>query len=63
MVLDVNEETAFHYAEIRVELKAAGTPLPTNDTWIAALSRQYRLPVLSRDKHFDLVRGLQRLSW
>ncbi len=62
-VLDVTAETAAKYAEVRLELKQAGTPLPVNDTWIAALCRQHRLPILSRDQHFDLVKGVQRLAW
>lgn len=62
-VLDVEIETARHYAAIRLELKIAGTPIPANDLWIAALSRQYAMPVLSRDTHFDLVAGLRRRTW
>ena len=62
-VLDVNEETAIGYARIRVQLKEAGTPIPSNDAWIAALCRQYALPILSRDRHFDLIKGLRRLDW
>ena len=48
-VLEVNEETAIWYAELRVQLKEAGTPIPSNDAWIAALCRQYALPILSQD--------------
>lgn len=62
-VLDVDQETAIHYAALRGELKKAGTPIPSNDVWIAALSRQYALPVLSRDKHFDVVNSLRRIDW
>jgi predicted nucleic acid-binding protein len=62
-VLDVDEQTAVRYAAIRDELRAAGRPIPSNDTWIAALARQHRLAVLSRDAHFDEVRGLRRVSW
>ena len=62
-VLDVNEETAIGYARLRVQLKEAGTPIPSNDAWIAALCRQYALPLLSRDRHFDLIQGLRRLDW
>ena len=62
-VLDVNEETANWYARLRVQLKEAGTPIPSNDAWIAALCRQYALPLLSRDRHFDLIQGLRRLYW
>jgi tRNA(fMet)-specific endonuclease VapC len=62
-VLDISNETTFHYATIAVELRQAGTPIPTNDLWIAALCRQHRLPILSRDHHFDAVAGVKRLSW
>ena len=62
-ILDVGIETARHYAAIRLDLKSAGTPIPANDVWIAALSRQYAMPVMSRDGHFDFVRGLRRRTW
>ena len=62
-VLDIGIETARHYAAIRLELKAAGNPIPANDVWIAALSRQYSMPVMSRDSHFDFVGGLRRRTW
>lgn len=63
MVLDVNEETTLHYAGIYSELRQAGRPIPTNDVWIAALCRQHRLSLLSRDRHFDSVSGNRRLEW
>ena len=62
-VLDVDIETARHYAAIRRELRAAGTPIPANDVWIAALSRQHAMSLMSRDSHFDLVGGLRRRTW
>lgn len=62
-VLDITDETTPHYAHIQVELKQAGTPIPTNDLWIAALCRQFGLPLLSRDRHFDVVQRIQRIGW
>lgn len=62
-VLDVTEATTHHYAAIHLELRQAGKPIPTNDLWIAALSRQHSLSILSRDRHFDLVRGIVRVEW
>ena len=62
-VLGVTEETAIAYAELRVALKRSGRPIPANDAWIAALALQHRLPVLSRDRHFDAVPGLERTAW
>ena len=63
MVLDVNEPTTHCYAEITLELKRKGKPIPTNDIWIAALCRQHSLPLLSRDRHFDLVTKNKRVTW
>jgi tRNA(fMet)-specific endonuclease VapC len=62
-VLPVIEETSSHYAAIRSELKASGTPIPANDVWIAALARQHRLPIVSRDIHFDNVKNVERIGW
>ena len=62
-ILDVDERTTGPYAAVRSELKRAGTPIPSNDVWIAALCRQHSLPILSRDRHFDAVHGLKRLEW
>lgn len=62
-VLAVTGETAIAYAALRVALKRSGRPIPANDAWIAALALQHRLPVLSRDEHFDVVPNLVRQSW
>jgi tRNA(fMet)-specific endonuclease VapC len=50
-------------AAIRLELKRAGTPIPANDLWIAALCRQHAYNLLSRDRHFDRVSDLHRIGW
>lgn len=62
-VLLIDEETALYYAEVRRELTEAATPIPTNDEWIAALCRQHELPLLSRDHHFDQIKGIERIDW
>ena len=62
-VLDVNEPTTQHYAQIILDLRQKGKRIPTNDLWIAALCRQHSLPLLSRDRHFDQVAGLKRIGW
>ncbi len=62
-VLHVTAETATVYAAVRVGLKRAGRPIPANDAWIASLSLQHGLPVLTRDEHFDDVKGLRRQGW
>ena len=59
----ITSATADAYAEIRLELKRMGAPIPPNDTWIAALARQHRLAVLSNDHHFDIVEGVRRIPF
>ena len=55
--------TVPEYSRIRHELKSAGTPIPANDIWIAAICREHHLPILSRDRDFDVVKGLKRVAW
>ena len=62
-ILPADEQTSAHYAEIRGELRRAGKPIPANDAWIAAIARQHKMPVVSRDEHFDNVPKLKRLAW
>ncbi len=62
-VAAVNAATADAYADIRLELKRLGAPIPSNDAWIAALARQHGLSVLSNDRHFDVVEGIRRIAF
>jgi tRNA(fMet)-specific endonuclease VapC len=62
-VLAIDESTTHSYADIALELRQMGKPIPTNDIWIAALCRQHSLPLLSRDRHFDRINGIQRIEW
>jgi tRNA(fMet)-specific endonuclease VapC len=59
----VDETTAETYSHVRDELRRKGRPIPENDIWIAALARQHRQPVVSRDDHFDYVSDLRRVAW
>ena len=52
-VLRPDMTTTHHYARLFRQLRAAGTPIPTNDLWIAALAAQHDLPLFTRDQHFD----------
>ncbi len=62
-IVAVTQETAKIYADIRLELKQHGTPIPSNDTWIAAIALQFSLPVLSNDAHFDYVDAIRRIAF
>lgn len=54
-VLPVDSETSRHYAGIVAELRKAGTPLPTNDIWIAATAARNGTTVLTCDDHFERI--------
>ncbi len=54
-VLPVDAETSRQYAEIVVELRKAGTPVPTNDIWIAATAARNGTAVLTCDDHFERI--------
>lgn len=61
-VLHIDDETTRFYAVIGLELKQQRKPIPTSDLWIAALCFQHFLALLSRDRRFDLVPGVQRID-
>jgi tRNA(fMet)-specific endonuclease VapC len=48
-------ETAEQYARLFVQLKRAGTPIPDNDLWIAALALEHDLTLITRDRHFQHI--------
>lgn len=62
-IATITSATADAYADIRLELRQRGSPIPPNDVWIAALARQHALPVLSNDSHFDAVDRIQRIAF
>ena len=49
------------YAEILTALRKAGTPIPTNDIWVAATAAQVGATVLSADRHFEAVKRIGSL--
>lgn len=57
-VMKPDEKTAQNYANVFAILRKLGTPIPTNDLWIAALARQHRLPLLTFDAHFTGIPGV-----
>ncbi len=57
-VLLPDVDTARQYGKIFQSLRQQGTPIPTNDIWIAALALQYDLVLDTSDKHFIYVPDL-----
>ena len=59
-ILFADEQTTHHYATIFRQLREQGTPIPTNDLWIAALVAQHGLVLCARDRHFDHLPQITR---
>lgn len=60
-MLFADEQTTHHYAAVYRQLRKQGTPIPTNDMWIAALVLQHSLVLCARDAHFDALPQLPRV--
>lgn len=54
-ILCLDEETAERYSVIFAYLKKCGTPIPTNDIWIAAGAMQHGLVLITSDQHFSIL--------
>ena len=52
-------KTLLIYAELSAKMKDAGTPLPVNDLWIAAIAMEWSLPLSTNDEHFSRIPGLR----
>jgi tRNA(fMet)-specific endonuclease VapC len=60
-VLFADDQTTHHYASVYRQLRKQGTPIPTNDMWLAALVLQHNLALHARDKHFEHLPQLVRV--
>lgn len=60
-VLLPDEQTTHHYASVFRQLRRQGTPIPTNDMWLAALVLQHNLALHARDRHFDHLPQIVRV--
>lgn len=59
-VLYADEQTTHHYANVFAQLRRQGTPIPTNDIWIAAIVLQHDLALLTSDAHFSSLPQVAR---
>ncbi len=55
---DIGYYEAEKYGLLVKNLRSAGTPLPTNDIWIAAVALSLGASLLSGDIHFEKISGL-----
>ena len=57
-LVQIGKITSDRYSRIAVQLKRQGTPIPTNDIWIAAQTMEHGAELISSDQHFEKVNGL-----
>lgn len=57
-ILPVTKKTADYFGRIATELKRNGTPIPSNDIWIAAHAFEAGARLLTFDKHFHHIADL-----
>jgi tRNA(fMet)-specific endonuclease VapC len=60
-LLLADDQTTFHYASVFRHLRQHGTPIPTNDMWIAALVLEHNLVLHARDDHFERLPQIPRV--
>ncbi len=63
VILSCDENTSRYYGEVKNSLRLKGRPLPENDIWIAAITIQYNLILVTRDAHFNEVENINCVRW
>jgi tRNA(fMet)-specific endonuclease VapC len=62
-ILACDAETAEEYGRIKAELTQKGKMIPENDIWIASVTRQYDLTIVTKDEHFHFIENLKTTNW
>ena len=57
-VIKLTEITSDRYSRIALQLKQNGTPIPSNDIWIAAQTMETGAELITMDTHFENINGL-----
>jgi len=57
-LVPIGKITSDRYSRIAVKLRQQGTPIPTNDIWIAAQAMEQGAELITSDHHFDKINGL-----
>jgi tRNA(fMet)-specific endonuclease VapC len=57
-LVHIGEITSDRYSRIAAQLKRQGTPIPTNDIWIAAQTMEHGSELITSDHHFEKINGL-----
>ncbi len=57
-LVQIGKVTSDRYSRIAAQLKGQGTPIPTNDIWIAAQTMEHGAELITSDQHFEEIHGL-----
>lgn len=62
-IIESTPEISVAYGEIAAELRRAGTMIPQNDIWIAAVGRVVGATIITSDNHFLRVPNIFLADW
>ena len=57
-IIHIWKTTSDRYSRIALHLKRQGTPIPSNDIWVAAQAIEHGAELITLDKHFEKIAGL-----
>ena len=57
-LISIGKITSDRYSRIASQLRDQGTPIPTNDIWIAAQTMELGAELITTDRHFEKINGL-----
>ena len=56
--IHIGKMTSDRYSRIAFHLKLQGTPIPSNDIWLAAQAIEHGAELITLDRHFENIAGL-----
>ena len=57
-IVQIGKITSDRYSRIAFHLKRQGTPIPSNDIWIAAQAMEHGVELITSDRHFENIASL-----
>ena len=57
-IVQIGQITSDRYSRIASQLRNQGTPVPTNDIWVAAQTMEHGAELITSDPHFQNISGL-----
>jgi tRNA(fMet)-specific endonuclease VapC len=57
-IIQIGKITSDRYSRIAFHLKSQGTPIPSNDIWIAAQAMEHGVELITSDRHFENIASL-----